>query len=382
MQSFLRAAAVLPVVLAKCSTALSISIAATSACTVTEYSQLADAVASCTDIVLQDLAAPAGSSIDLRQLQDGTKVTFAGTTTFEGVTAVKSFYPIQIGGRGLTITGAEGHVIEGNGAVYWDGVGSNGGGDKPNWFIMISHMYDSVLSDLTIKNWPVHGIDVTNSQNVTLERIHMDNSAGDAPNAISDGLAAAHNSDGFGISSSDFVTIRDTTVINQDDCWAATSGTNITVSRLYCQGGHGLSIGSIGGKSNNTVRGVLIEDSILVNSSNGARIKTNWNTTGEVSDITYRNISISGITGYGLDVQQDYLNGGPNGTPSNGVIIKDIHFIDVVGSASGNESYNVYILCGDGSCSDFTFDNVAISGGGLGSSCNYPAEGCPGATTS
>lgn len=358
------------------------SSASSSACTVTEYSQLADAVASCTDITLQDLAAPYNSSIDLRELQDGTTVTFAGTTTFEGVTAIKEFYPIQIGGKGITITGAEGHVIDGNGSAYWDGVGSNGGGVKPNWFIVAKETYDATFSGLNIKNWPVHGIQIVNSQNVTLENIYMDNSEGDAPNDISDGLAAAHNSDGFGVASSDFITIRDTTVINQDDCWAATSGTNITVSRLYCQGGHGLSIGSIGGKANNTVRGVLIEDSILVNSSNGARIKTNWNTTGEVSDITYRNISITGITDYGLDVQQDYLNGGPNGTPTNGVIISDIKFIDITGTASGDDAYDIYILCGDGSCSDFTFENVNISGGGMGDSCNYPAEGCPVATTS
>lgn len=282
MRSLFLGAAVLPVILAKCSAATS-AVTDSTSCTVTEYSQLASAIASCTDIVLRDLSAPVNSSIDLRALQDGSKVTFAGTTTFEGVTAVKTFYPIMIGGHHLTITGDENHVIEGNGAVYWDGLGSNGGGDKPNWFIMINKTYDSVISGLHIKNWPVHGIDIVSSQNVTLEGLYMDNTEGAAPNDISDGLSAAHNTDGFGVSSSDFITIRDSTVLNQDDCWAATSGTNITVSRLYCEGGHGLSIGSIGGKANNTIRGVLIEDSILVNSSNGARIKTNWNTTGEVS---------------------------------------------------------------------------------------------------
>jgi len=246
MNSLLLATAI-PAVLAACSGPTTPSNTS-SACTVTEYSQLAAAVASCTDITLQDLAAPYNSSIDLRSLQDGTKVTFAGTTTFEGVTAVKEFYPIQVGGKGIFITGAEGHVIDGNGSAYWDGVGSNGGGNKPNWFIVVKETYDATISGLEIKNWPVHGIQIVSSQNVTLEHINMDNSEGDAPNDISDGLPAAHNSDGFGVMSSDFITIRDTNVINQDDCWAATSGTNITVSRLYCQGGHGLSIGSIGGE--------------------------------------------------------------------------------------------------------------------------------------
>ena len=36
---------------------------------------------------------------------------------------------------------------------------------------------------------------------------------------------------------------------NQDDCVAVTSGTNITVTGMTCSGGHGLSIGSVGGKS-------------------------------------------------------------------------------------------------------------------------------------
>lgn len=241
----------------------------------------------------------------------------------------------------------------------------------------MNHTYDSVLSDLNIKNWPVHGIDIIYSQNVTVMNIDMDNSDGDAPNDLSGDDAAAHNSDGFGVASSDFITIKDCRVVNQDDCWAATSGTNITVSNLYCKGGHGLSIGSIGGKANNTINGVLIENSVLVDSSNGARIKTNYNTTGEVSNITYRNITVSGITDYGLDVQQDYLNGGPTGEPSNGVKISNISFIDVTGTASGDGSYDVYILCGEGSCENFYFENVVITGGEEGSSCNYPEDGCP-----
>ena len=55
---------------------------------------------------------------------------------------------------------------------------------------------------------------------------------------------------------------------------------------------------------------VKFSNSILVNSQNGARIKTNFNTTGFISNITYSNIDVSDISIYGIDVQQDYLNGG------------------------------------------------------------------------
>lgn len=47
-----------------------------------------------------------------------------------GTTLDSDFDPIVISGTDYTITGAEGHVIDGNGANYWDGEGSNGGQAK------------------------------------------------------------------------------------------------------------------------------------------------------------------------------------------------------------------------------------------------------------
>jgi polygalacturonase len=82
---------------------------------------------------------------------------------------------------------------------------------------------------------------------------------------------------------------------------------------MVCDGGHGLSIGSVGGKSDNDVSNVLFTNSVVKNSENGARIKTNSGTTGSVSNIEWSNIQVSNISIYGIDIQQDYLNGGPTG---------------------------------------------------------------------
>lgn len=90
-----------------------------------------------------------------------------------------------------------------------------------------------------------------------MRRITLDNSAGDPPNNRSNGLAAAHNSDGFDLSGTNNTVITDSSVTNQDDCVAITSGNNVTVSNIYCSGGHGMSIGSVGGKSNNNVTNIL-----------------------------------------------------------------------------------------------------------------------------
>ncbi|GJC89558.1 polygalacturonase [Colletotrichum liriopes] len=358
-------------------------------CTVTKYADIANAVATCKDIVLESIAVPASSAIDLQKLKSGATVTFSGKTTF-GTTLDNDFDPIIISGTSVTITGAPGHVIDGNGQAYWDGEGSNNADNpncaydasksdtvvRPDHFIVVKKTSKSKITNLNIQNWPVHCFSITGNTDLTITGLTLDNSAGDKPNSKSNGKPAAHNSDGFDISSSDGVTLDTINVHNQDDCVAVTSGSRITVSNLYCYGGHGLSIGSVGGKSNNTVDGVTFINSQIVNSENGCRIKSNSGTTGTINNVTYQNISLSGITTYGIDVQQDYLNGGPTGKPTNGVKISNIKFIGVTGTATSS-AYNYFILCGDGSCSGFTFSGTHITGGGKGGSCNYPTKTCP-----
>ena len=113
---------------------------------------------------------------------------------------------------------------------------------------------------------------------------------------------------------------------------------------------------------------------MVLNAENGARIKSNSNTTGFISNIHYENIRVENISIYGIDIQQDYLNGGPTGNPTNGVIIKNITMKNIFGTAT-EEGKNYYILCGEGSCSDIKIDNVRITGGGKESSCNFKTEG-------
>lgn len=342
-------------------------------CTATEYAQITSVVAACSTMILSAISVPASSTLDLTGLADGSMVIFAGETTF-GTTANSDFNPIEIAGTDITITGAEGAIIDGNGQAYWDGEGSNGGTDKPDHFIVLDKMVNGVISNLYIQNWPTHCFDITGCDGMTLTSLTLDNSAGDEPNSASGTKAAAHNSDGFDMSSTDNLVLSNSVVYNQDDCVAVTSGSNITVTGMYCSGGHGLSIGSVGGKSNNVVSGVTFSDSTVINSENGCRIKSNADTTGSISDITYSNIKLSGITDYGIDVQQDYLNGGATGDPTNGVTISGVTFSSVTGTMSDGVDY--YILCGSDSCSDFTFTDVSITGGS-GDSCNFPSTGCP-----
>ena len=282
---------------------------------------------------------------------------------------------------------------------------------RPDHFIVVNKMTaGSIVENLHIRNWPTHLFSISSSSNLTMRGMLLDNRAGDAPNFRSGGLPAAHNSDGFDVSTTNDSVIYNNIVYNQDDCVAITSGNNITVHNFYCSGGHGMSIGSVGGKSNNNVTNILVgilfsfregkvltslkfTESVIVNSQNGARIKSNYNTTGFISNITYSNIVVSNISIYGIDVQQDYLNGGPvslmlstlpvhnanrsqTGIPSNGVTISNLLFSNLTGTAAAG-ARDYYVLCGNGSCSNFDFEGVYITGGTNASSCNFPPSGCP-----
>lgn len=226
-------------------------------------------------------------------------------------------------------------------------------------------MTSSSISGLNVKNTPVQGFSINGATDLVLDRITIDNSAGDT--------AGGHNTDGFDIGSSSDITISNANVKNQDDCVAINSGTNIKVTNCQCSGGHGVSIGSVGGRKDNIVKGVVVSGTTIANSDNGVRIKTISGATGSVSDITYEDITLKNIAKYGIVIEQDYLNGSPTGKPTTGVPITDVTLKNVAGTVTGSGT-DIYVLCGKGSCSTWSWSGVSITGGKKSSSClNVPA---------
>ncbi|KAJ5473904.1 hypothetical protein N7475_003470 [Penicillium sp. IBT 31633x] len=332
-----------------------------STCTFTSAAKASASKKSCSTIVLDNIEVPAGKTLDLSKLNDGTKVIFKGETTF-GYKEWKGPL-IRFSGSNIEITGEEGHVINGGGARWWDTKGTNGGKTKPKFFYAHS-MVDSSITGLNVKNTPVQAFSVQ-ADNLVLDSITIDNSDGDKN--------GGHNTDAFDVGESTYITISNANVKNQDDCLAVNSGENILFTGGYCSGGHGLSIGSVGGRDNNTVRNVTIADSTVVNSSNGVRVKTIYKATGEVSDVTFSNIELSNISSYGIVIEQDYENGSPTGTPTTGVPITGLTVEKVTGTVQ-SKATEVFILCGKGSCSDWTWSGNDITGGKTSSKCkNVPS---------
>jgi galacturan 1,4-alpha-galacturonidase len=222
----------------------------------------------------------------------------------------------------------------------------------------------STISSLNVKNTPVQGFSINSATDLTLDSITIDNSEGDSD-------TGGHNTDAFDVGSSTGITISNANIKNQDDCLAINSGSNIHFIGGTCSGGHGLSIGSVGGRSDNDVSDVVIESSTISDSQNGVRIKTVYDATGSVKNVTYKDITLSGITKYGIVIEQDYENGSPTGTPTTGVPITGLTLSGVTGSV-GSSATPIYILCGKGSCSDWTWD-ASVTGGKASSKCeNVP----------
>jgi polygalacturonase len=140
----------------------------------------------------------------------------------------------------------------------------------------------------TIKNSPVQVFSINGATNTQFNGLTVNNKDGDTQ--------GGHNTDAFDVGASTGITISGATVYNQDDCLAVNSGTDITFTGGYCSGGHGLSIGSVGGRDDNVVDTVKILDSQIVNSDNGVRIKAVSGATGKITGVTYSNIKLSNVS--------------------------------------------------------------------------------------
>ncbi|KAI2630445.1 glycoside hydrolase [Xylaria nigripes] len=320
---------------------------------------------SCSTIVLSSLEVPGGETLNLEGLNDGTTVIFEGTTTFGYAEWDGSLFSVS--GNRITVKGAANSVLDGQGALYWDGQGGSGGVTKPKFF-KANHLNDSVLDGITIRNAPKNSFSLNYVYNLTVVDVTVDDR---------DGEALGKNTDAFNVNNADGVTIIGAKVWNQDDCVAVNSGRNIYFGSGFCSGGHGLSIGSIGDQTVNVVSNVTFADSTVQKSQQSVRIKTISGATGTVDDITYRNIFLDGdgvnadYSDYGVVVTQSY--NGEDGNPTNGVIIKGFVLQNITGTV-GSEATGIYIECGEGSCSDWNWSDVSITGGKTSASClNVPS---------
>ncbi|KAJ7290605.1 pectin lyase fold/virulence factor [Mycena rebaudengoi] len=350
-------------------------------------SSLADVAAAqvCTTIILNSFTVPGGQTFTINAAT-GATITMAGDITFGFAEWAGPL--MLVSGTNVTFNG-NGHTLFGQGDLYWarrrkcivlplhspssspPQLGGNGGVTKPAPFIRVNNA--GSFSNVRILNAPARSIAVKGSP-VTISGITIDNSLGDLPNSRSNGLPAGHNTDGFGISNANNVIIQNSSVHNQDDCLAVNGGTNVTFQNNVCVGGHGISIGSIA--SNVVVNNVHIMGNTVMNNTNGLRIKTDATATAStVSNIVYTNNKLSGITQFGVLIDQSYPD--TLGTPGTGVVINGVTFSGTNTISVTSAAKRVSVNCGStSSCvGTWNFGALTVTGGSAGTIRDAPVTG-------
>ncbi|CAK5283973.1 unnamed protein product [Mycena citricolor] len=320
------------------------TIAERGACIVNSVAS-SKSLSSCTTVTIEPFTVPAGQTVTIAAAK-GAVVTMTGDVVFSKTSTAGPLFIINT--PSVTFNGA-GHKINGNGASYWDGKGTNGGSFKPHPFVKLQG--SGTFESFTVLNSPAQAISVGTNAASTIKGVTVDNSAG---------ASLGHNTDGFDISASD-VTVSGCTVHNQDDCVAVNSGNNIAFSNNVCTGGHGISIGSIAtGKSVTNFRAT---GNHVSNSKYGIRIKVQEAATNaKVSGVTYQGNVLTGISDFGVLISQSYpVEDGPK--VGTGGPISNVNFDGAATTvAVGSSGLGLVVNCG--ACTGaWDFSGLSISGG-------------------
>ncbi|KAH6612125.1 pectin lyase fold/virulence factor [Boeremia exigua] len=206
---------------------------------------------------------------------------------------------------------------------------------------------------------------VYGSHNVTFNNINL--------HSIQSSGKQAQNTDGWDIYRSDTVNILNSNIINGDDCVSfKPNTTNTLVQNLYCQGSHGISVGSLGQYAGvqDIIANILVKNVTMVNAENGARIKafggsasassTTGGGSGYVKNITFQDFTVQNVQ-LPVVIDQCYQTAADTcaSYPSK-VAISDVHYINVMGTGAKSKEV-VSLVCSD-VCQDITATGTRLVG--------------------
>ncbi|GJV06008.1 probable polygalacturonase [Tanacetum coccineum] len=190
--------------------------------------------------------------------------------------------------------------------------------------------------------------------------------------------ASSPNTDGIHISESTNVEVKDTTVRTGDDCISIVSNSSkVTVTRIACGPGHGISIGSLGKSGTcDQVYDVSVREAFLSNTENGLRIKTWQGGTGFVRNVKYENVWMVNVS-HPIIIDQYYCDSSkacPNETSA--VNVENISYVNIKGTSANKEA--IRFACSDVSpCEMLYLEDVELvsAKGGTTTSFCWEARG-------
>ncbi|KAG2719453.1 hypothetical protein I3760_03G267900 [Carya illinoinensis] len=177
------------------------------------------------------------------------------------------------------------------------------------------------------------------------------------------------NSKYFHIGRSSLITISDIKIGTGDDCISIGDGSQgVTITKVTCGPGHGISIGSLGKyKDEEPVTGITVTDCTITDATNGVRIKT-WPASpspGTATGLHFENIDMTNVENC-LLIDQGYC---PHGIckaqiPST-IKISDVSFKNIRGTSTSVEA--VKISCSKSvPCEKVHLENIDIKFTGSG----------------
>ncbi|KAJ7262946.1 glycoside hydrolase family 28 protein [Mycena rebaudengoi] len=273
-------------------------------------------------------------------------------TFWNGKSTVISINAIT-GARMRSVTGTG--LIDGNGVPYWIEFAANSAYNRPTLVSITGASKSITISNLRFKN-PANVFHSVNggSSNILYDSLRLD--------ATSTATAIAKNTDGFDIGASTSVTVRNTTVVNQDDCVALKPGSNLAlVQGITCTGSHGLSVGSLGSGagSRDTVTNAWLGPATMINSAKAVGIKLyeggSAHGIATVSNVTWSDITVQNCD-YAIQIQSCYSAANTASCIANTDSVTGVTFQNFAGTTSSKFSPVV----GNLHCSSAQTCNVVV----------------------
>ncbi|RPA96706.1 pectin lyase-like protein [Choiromyces venosus 120613-1] len=176
------------------------------------------------------------------------------------------------------------------------------------------------------------------------------------------------NSDCWDTYNVDGLTVTNSRVNIGDDCFSAKPNTtNIFLQNLWCNGTHGVSMGSIGQYPGvmDIIENVYIENITMLNAQNGARLKT-WAGPnigyGRINNVTYKDFYVDNVD-YPLILTQCYsTNKTECAKHPSEVNFSNITFLNFSGMSSGKRGrLTAEVICSPNAvCENIFMEDIDI----------------------
>ncbi|KAI6680168.1 hypothetical protein NL676_034049 [Syzygium grande] len=249
--------------------------------------------------------------------------------------------------------------VDGQGSPWWAGAGA----------LSFFHCINLVLSGLHHINSPRNHISISGCDGGTISNLRIT-----AP-------STSHNTDGLDISHTNHLNIHDLNIQTGDDCIAINGGSSyITITKVSCGPGHGISIGSLGKHgSREIVEEVQVRHCTFTGSMNGARIKTWQGGLGYAKNIVFDHITLNAVENP-IIIDQFYSAVVAQENAASSVAVSNVNFTNFRGTSASDQA--ITLSCSSGGCSNLILDNIKIESSAPGKTVTASCKNAHGSATS